>query len=88
MKTFEYWLTKDGTKIKFVDLTDTHFKNVVVFVHSHPMLSPFIPTVQGECKKRGLSLSDILNKGYQAYKDSQGLTRLWDAETNTEMVEN
>lgn len=86
------WIDRQGKEIDIRDMSTDYFHNLVNYIfvelqtHNRRLFAYYLPVIVQELFRRQISLKDIVTEGARSYVDDQGVTRLWDEETNTEMA--
>lgn len=88
------WFDRQGKKVEIDKMDANRFHNLVnyLFIESQtynlPLFNFYLPVILQELTKRQLSVTEIVAEGPRPYQDDQGINRIWDEETNTELAMN
>jgi hypothetical protein len=75
-------------------MEDNHLQNLAVFLetfskkHNLLIYSIHIDEVKAELLRRGMNFQDIIAQGFREFSDSAGVKRVWDSETDQDVIIN
>jgi hypothetical protein len=87
------WRTRDGRFILVSKMEDSHLKNLAVYLeteskqYNKEVYSLYIDQVKQEFSRRKIDFQAVIEAGTQPFTDVSGVPKLWDEETNQDMVQ-
>ena len=92
MKT--YWINRKMEKVDLYTVEVSYFKNIMYYVYYKSAVENniylkkyYLPNLDHFCEARGLKLSDIIKEGSKPFM-SEGVMKVWDKETNEDVIMN
>lgn len=88
------WMDRQENLIDIRTMKPDYFHNLVNYIfvelqtHNLPLFNFYLPVIIQELSRRQLSVTEIVGEGAKVYQDPNGVARLWDEETNSEMAMN